>query len=112
MSADMGGMLTGMDAFIQNFEQALGMARGTWFARIKDGSDLSDPVLAVQGFAMVPAFGGDGDDPPIFDTKQCACHSWQGIINAAGLCKPSRSHHRSDVRAEKAATEVERRLRH
>ncbi|MBB4039878.1 hypothetical protein GGR34_001525 [Microvirga flocculans] len=42
MCAETGRMISGMDAYIQNFERALGMARGTWFARIRDGSDLSD----------------------------------------------------------------------
>jgi len=37
-----GQMLSGFAVFIQNFEQTLGRARGTWFARIKSGSDLSD----------------------------------------------------------------------
>jgi hypothetical protein len=42
MCAETGRMISGMDVYIQNFERTLGMAHGTWFARIKDGSDLSD----------------------------------------------------------------------
>jgi len=37
-----GRLISGMDAFVQNFERTLGMARGTWFANLKGGSDLSD----------------------------------------------------------------------
>jgi len=37
-----GRLISGMDALVQNFERTLGMARGTWFANLKGGSDLSD----------------------------------------------------------------------
>ena len=42
MCAETGRMISGMDAYVQNFERVLGMARGTWFAQIRNGSDLSD----------------------------------------------------------------------
>lgn len=42
-------MIYGMDAYIQNFERTLGMARGTWFARPDGGSDISDIYWRYQG---------------------------------------------------------------
>ena len=42
MNVKTGGWIEGLDAYIQLFEHALGMAHGTWFARIKSGSDISD----------------------------------------------------------------------
>lgn len=49
MSAETGRWISGIDAYIQVFEQTLGMARGTWFARIDDGSDLSDLYWRYKG---------------------------------------------------------------
>lgn len=42
-------LIYGMDAYIQNFERTLGMARGTWFASINDGSDISDLYWRYRG---------------------------------------------------------------
>ena len=42
MDRENGRMIEGLDAYVQKFEATLGMAQGTWFARIKSGSDISD----------------------------------------------------------------------
>jgi hypothetical protein len=42
ISAETGAMISGMEVLVQNIEHTLGMARGTWFANLEGGSDLSD----------------------------------------------------------------------
>lgn len=42
-------MLQGMDAYVQVFEGVLGMALGTWFADLGQGSDLSDLYWRYRG---------------------------------------------------------------
>ena len=42
MNRETGRWIEGLDAYVQLFEFALGMAHGTWFARLKSGSDISD----------------------------------------------------------------------
>ncbi|OQM75293.1 hypothetical protein [Manganibacter manganicus] len=42
MCIETGRMISGMEVLVQNFERTLGMARGTWFANLEGGSDLSD----------------------------------------------------------------------
>lgn len=40
--AKTGQLISGMEVLVQNFERTLGMARGTWFANLEGGSDLSE----------------------------------------------------------------------
>ncbi|MFN3362774.1 MAG: hypothetical protein ACK40W_02330 [Allorhizobium sp.] len=49
MSREDGRMLHGMEAYVQVFEDVLGMALGTWFADPGLGSDLSDLYWRYNG---------------------------------------------------------------
>ena len=40
--AETGQLISGMEVLVQNFERTLGMSRGTWFANLEGGSDLSE----------------------------------------------------------------------
>lgn len=44
-----GKMLTGLPVYVQNFARTLGMARGTWFATLESGSDISDLYWRYSG---------------------------------------------------------------
>lgn len=49
MSREDGRLLHGLEAYIQHFETVLGMALGTWFADLGQGSDLSDLYWRYRG---------------------------------------------------------------
>lgn len=49
LQADTGAILTGLPVCIENIEQTLGMAEGTWFAALKAGSRISDLFWRFHG---------------------------------------------------------------
>jgi hypothetical protein len=52
--AETGAMISGMEVLVQNIEHTLGMARGTWFANLEGGSDLSDLYWRYENSPWFP----------------------------------------------------------
>lgn len=49
MCRETGRMIRGLNAYIQSFEDILGLAEGSWFADLRTGSDLSDLYWRYHG---------------------------------------------------------------